>query len=173
MTGESLPVEKSATSKQNLLYQGTNINSGTCYAKVTAIGNDTFARKARNVYCNGICPKNIAATAGGRLFKTLYAIWCSGLWRCFRFQFFNYPSTYSQFIGGAYARHVRSPGRNTCCFLLFHDPGRLLHVEAGHHHQTAAGGREPGRCKRNLSGQNRHHHREQHAGEYRLRSQQR
>lgn len=43
ITGESLPVEKSID--QNVLYQGTTINSGKCIAKVTAIGNKTVLGK--------------------------------------------------------------------------------------------------------------------------------
>ena len=43
ITGESLPVEKSGD--QNLLYQGTTINSGKCIAKVTAIGSKTVLGK--------------------------------------------------------------------------------------------------------------------------------
>ncbi len=43
ITGESLPVEKNGS--QNLLYQGTTINSGKCIAKVTAIGSKTVLGK--------------------------------------------------------------------------------------------------------------------------------
>lgn len=45
ITGESLPVNKSSNTKDNKLYQGTTINSGWCYARVTAIGNDTTLGK--------------------------------------------------------------------------------------------------------------------------------
>lgn len=45
ITGESLPVEKSETGTNNILYQGTTINSGKCYARVTTIGNDTVMGK--------------------------------------------------------------------------------------------------------------------------------
>lgn len=45
ITGESLPVNKSETGPDNLLYQGTTINSGKCTAAVTAIGNETTLGK--------------------------------------------------------------------------------------------------------------------------------
>jgi Ca2+-transporting ATPase len=41
LTGESIPVEKDTGENHDQLYQGTNINSGMCYATVTAIGNNT------------------------------------------------------------------------------------------------------------------------------------
>jgi P-type Ca2+ transporter type 2C len=45
ITGESMPVEKSTTEENNVLYQGTTINTGKCYAVVTAIGNNTVLGK--------------------------------------------------------------------------------------------------------------------------------
>lgn len=45
ITGESLPVEKHPAPGNNLIYQGTAINSGTCYARVTATGNNTVLGK--------------------------------------------------------------------------------------------------------------------------------
>ena len=41
VTGESVPVDKSSMPEHNLLYQGTTVNSGTCYARVTGTGDDT------------------------------------------------------------------------------------------------------------------------------------
>src|SRR4051812_27294983 len=41
ITGESMPVDKNETEGLNILYQGSIINSGKCYASVTAIGNQT------------------------------------------------------------------------------------------------------------------------------------
>ncbi|WP_158642710.1 cation-translocating P-type ATPase [Chitinophaga japonensis] len=41
MTGESLPVEKGPVPGNNLLYQGTTINTGRCMVKVAATGNQT------------------------------------------------------------------------------------------------------------------------------------
>jgi Ca2+-transporting ATPase len=41
LTGESMPVEKNGAAADRRLFQGTTINSGKCYARVTAIGNNT------------------------------------------------------------------------------------------------------------------------------------
>jgi Ca2+-transporting ATPase len=50
LTGESLPVEKNRTSGDQCLFQGTTINSGKCYAVVTAIGNCTqLGRLGRSI----------------------------------------------------------------------------------------------------------------------------
>ena len=45
ITGESLPVEKTSTNANNFLYQGTTVNSGKCFAQVTATGNSTALGK--------------------------------------------------------------------------------------------------------------------------------
>lgn len=50
MTGESLPVEKGVQPGNNLLYQGTTINTGRCTVKVAATGNQTeLARMGRAI----------------------------------------------------------------------------------------------------------------------------
>lgn len=41
LTGESVPVEKNDQAADRQLFQGTTINSGKCYARVTATGNGT------------------------------------------------------------------------------------------------------------------------------------
>lgn len=41
ITGESFPVAKQPIEKENTLYQGTTVNTGKAYAKVTATGNNT------------------------------------------------------------------------------------------------------------------------------------
>jgi P-type Ca2+ transporter type 2C len=41
ITGESVPVEKNGSAPHNEILQGTTINSGMCYARVTRIGNAT------------------------------------------------------------------------------------------------------------------------------------
>src|ERR1019366_3445426 len=41
ITGESMPVDKNENDGHNILYQGTIINSGKCYATVIATGNNT------------------------------------------------------------------------------------------------------------------------------------
>lgn len=45
ITGESLPAEKDETARNNFLYQGSTINTGKCYAVVTATGNKTLLGK--------------------------------------------------------------------------------------------------------------------------------
>src|SRR6185437_14603060 len=41
LTGESMPVKKNDQAADRRLFQGTTINSGKCYARVTTIGNST------------------------------------------------------------------------------------------------------------------------------------
>jgi len=41
LTGESLSIEKGIKDSKNLVFQGTMVLSGSCIAKVTAIGNET------------------------------------------------------------------------------------------------------------------------------------
>ena len=41
ITGESFPVSKSAGTENNMLFHGTTVNSGMCYAEVVAIGGQT------------------------------------------------------------------------------------------------------------------------------------
>lgn len=45
ITGESLPVDKSNTETNNILYQGATVNTGKCIAQVTATGNNTVLGK--------------------------------------------------------------------------------------------------------------------------------
>ncbi len=45
ITGESLPADKHESAGQNMLYQGTTVNSGKCVAEVTATGNNTVLGK--------------------------------------------------------------------------------------------------------------------------------
>jgi len=45
LTGESIPVEKNSEPDLNQLFQGTTINSGKCYATVSATGNRTMLGK--------------------------------------------------------------------------------------------------------------------------------
>jgi len=71
ITGESLPAEKNETGKENLLYQGATINSGQCYARVIATGNNTvLARlgKAVSIYNT---PKTLLQLQIGRFVKRL------------------------------------------------------------------------------------------------------
>ncbi|MDP4261299.1 MAG: cation-translocating P-type ATPase [Bacteroidota bacterium] len=45
ISGESLPVDKHETEGQNLLYQGSTINSGKCIARVSTTGDNTILGK--------------------------------------------------------------------------------------------------------------------------------
>jgi len=45
ITGESLPVRKQKTNPETIIYQGTTINTGKCYALVIATGNLTMLGK--------------------------------------------------------------------------------------------------------------------------------
>ncbi len=45
ITGEALPAEKDASAGNNLVYQGSTVNSGKCYARVTSTGNNTVLGK--------------------------------------------------------------------------------------------------------------------------------
>lgn len=45
ITGESFPVTKHLSAGENVLYQGTTVNSGKCMARVTATGNQTVLGK--------------------------------------------------------------------------------------------------------------------------------
>jgi Ca2+-transporting ATPase len=42
VTGESFPVSKDERSENKLLYQGSTVNSGKCYARITATGTGTL-----------------------------------------------------------------------------------------------------------------------------------
>jgi Ca2+-transporting ATPase len=59
ITGESVPVEKNETAGHNFIYQGTTINSGQCYARVTAIGNNTVLGKLGKTVTALTAPKTL------------------------------------------------------------------------------------------------------------------
>lgn len=59
ITGESLPVEKTALAGPNLLFQGTLINSGKCVALVTATGNNTSLGKIGKSISGYNIPKTV------------------------------------------------------------------------------------------------------------------
>ncbi|HEY8895638.1 MAG TPA: cation-translocating P-type ATPase [Niastella sp.] len=57
ITGESLPVYKNESAGNNLIYQGTTVNSGKCYAHVTATGINTRLGKLGKTVDTIITPK--------------------------------------------------------------------------------------------------------------------
>lgn len=59
ITGESFPVEKHETNGNNVLYQGTLINSGTCIAQVTSTGNLTVLGKLGKAVSEHKPPKTL------------------------------------------------------------------------------------------------------------------
>src|SRR5690242_7652995 len=59
ITGESLPVEKTSTGVNNFLYQGTTVNSGKCFAQVTATGNNTVLGKLGKAVSEYSQPKTL------------------------------------------------------------------------------------------------------------------
>jgi P-type Ca2+ transporter type 2C len=71
ITGESLPAEKNETAHNNLLYQGTTINSGQSYARVTAIGNNTVLGKLGKDVSTYNSPKTLLQLQVGRFVKRL------------------------------------------------------------------------------------------------------
>ena len=73
ITGESLPVDKSPSDNQNLLFQGTTINSGKGFAKVTAIGNLTALGKLGKSLTNIIPSKTLLQKQIGNFVKMMAA----------------------------------------------------------------------------------------------------
>ncbi|MEI6948561.1 cation-translocating P-type ATPase [Paraflavisolibacter sp. H34] len=56
VTGESLPVEKKAEKGLNVLYQGALVDSGKCYAVITATGTNTFLGKLGRSISSYVAP---------------------------------------------------------------------------------------------------------------------
>jgi P-type Ca2+ transporter type 2C len=71
ITGESIPVEKSDSEGNNLLYQGTTINTGKCYAVVTAIGNNTVLGKLGKAVSSYTAPKTLLQQQIGMFVRML------------------------------------------------------------------------------------------------------
>ena len=59
LTGESIPVAKNETADHHVVYQGTTINSGQCYATVTATGNNTVLGKLGKTVTTITAPKTL------------------------------------------------------------------------------------------------------------------
>lgn len=71
LTGESVPVDKSPSSGSNQLFQGTTINSGKCYATVTATGNRTVLGKLGKTITGIISSKTLLQQQIGRFVKIM------------------------------------------------------------------------------------------------------
>ena len=62
VTGESMPVDKDGSEGNDRLYQGTTVNTGSCYAKVTATGMDTIlGRLGRSIEDIPVPPTQLQA----------------------------------------------------------------------------------------------------------------
>lgn len=70
ITGESLPVEKNNTG-DNFLYQGTTINSGKCFAEITATGNNTTLGKLGKAIAAYSQPKTLLQKQVGKFVRQL------------------------------------------------------------------------------------------------------
>jgi len=71
ITGESMPVEKNEMDGTNVLYQGTTINSGKCYAVVTATGNNTILGKLGKTISAATPPKTLLQNQVNRFVRQL------------------------------------------------------------------------------------------------------
>jgi Ca2+-transporting ATPase len=88
ITGESLPVEK--TGDQNVLYQGTTINSGKCIAKVTAIGNKTVLGKIGKAISGYHPPKTLLQLQINKFVKKLALFGLAGFFVIFIINYLHY-----------------------------------------------------------------------------------
>ncbi|MBI3720451.1 MAG: cation-translocating P-type ATPase [Sphingobacteriales bacterium] len=71
ITGESLPVDKKELEGYDLLYQGTTVNSGKCYASVIATGNNTLLGKLGKSVSGYAAPKTLLQVQIGKFVKRL------------------------------------------------------------------------------------------------------
>lgn len=71
ITGESMPADKDETAGNNLIYQGTTINSGKCYAVITATGNNTTLGKLGKTVSSIIPQKTQLQTQVNRFVRQL------------------------------------------------------------------------------------------------------
>ncbi|MBS1914722.1 MAG: cation-translocating P-type ATPase [Bacteroidetes bacterium] len=74
ITGESFPVEKNTSEKSNFLFQGTTVNSGKCFAIVTAIGNKTVLGKLGKSVSSAMPPKTLLQKQIGRFVRVMAVI---------------------------------------------------------------------------------------------------
>lgn len=71
ITGESMPADKDETAGNNLIYQGTTINTGKCYAVITATGNNTTLGKLGKAVSTIIPQKTQLQTQVNRFVRQL------------------------------------------------------------------------------------------------------
>jgi ATPase, P-type (transporting), HAD superfamily, subfamily IC len=78
MTGESLPVEKDARSANNLLFQGTTVNTGSCVMKVLVTGNKTGLGKLGTAIGAPDIPKTLLQRQVNRAVRRLALFGAAG-----------------------------------------------------------------------------------------------
>ena len=71
ITGESMPADKDESTENNRLYQGTTINTGKCYATITATGNNTMLGKMGKTVSAITAPKTVLQTQVNRFVRQL------------------------------------------------------------------------------------------------------
>jgi Ca2+-transporting ATPase len=71
ITGESMPVQKDETAGNNQIYQGTTINTGKCYAILTATGNYTMLGKLGKTVSTITAPKTLLQNQVNRFVRHL------------------------------------------------------------------------------------------------------
>lgn len=71
ITGESLPVEKRPEKGHDIIYQGTTVNSGKCYAMITETGGRTQLGKIGKAAATLSAPKTLLQKQLGRYVKQL------------------------------------------------------------------------------------------------------
>jgi P-type Ca2+ transporter type 2C len=90
ITGESMPAEKGELHDQNLIYQGTVINSGKCTAKVTATGNNTTLGKIGKDIAGYNSPKTMLQAQIGRFVRKFALFGLTGFFIIFLVNYFHY-----------------------------------------------------------------------------------
>jgi P-type Ca2+ transporter type 2C len=73
ITGESLPVTKSSAQEQNQLFQGSTVNSGKGFAKITTIGNMTALGKLGKSITSIVTTKTLLQKQIGNFVKIMAA----------------------------------------------------------------------------------------------------
>jgi len=71
ITGESMPAGKDEHAANNIIYQGTTINTGKCYAIITATGNNTLLGKIGKTVSTIIVSKTLLQNQVNRFVRQL------------------------------------------------------------------------------------------------------
>jgi P-type Ca2+ transporter type 2C len=98
ITGESIPVDKHAVAGQDVLLQGTTLNSGKCIAQVTATGNSTVLGKLGKEIEGYHAAKTLLQLHLNRFVKQLALFGFLGFLIIFLVNYFNYQSWASSLL---------------------------------------------------------------------------